>query len=500
MIEEEANKNLGKGKYEHHVGKMSKQKRNYSEPGSIFSTYGADALRWYFFPNQPPWTSIRYSEQQIKDSIPEFLLRLWNVYGFFVNYAIPDGFDPASMLSEGGGELESESQVRAAEFKSATGFRPVSERSQLDRWVISELNRCVESVVSSMDDYDNYNACQRLNEFVDGLSNWYVRRSRERFWSKDKTSQDKYDAYWTLYECLLTTTKLIAPFTPFVADAMWQNLTGGFGDKPLSSVHLCDYPESDPEQIDADLSCQMEILREIASLGRAARMDAKLKVRQPLAGVEVILGDDRWQSWLQENDAILKEELNVKAIHFTQDADQYITYQVQPNFKRLGQRVRQLMPKVKAALADADGSDLLKQLEQNGVVKLEFGDESVELDNEDIQVRLQAKDGWAAAQGKNSVAILSTDLSDELIREGFARDIIRFVQDLRKEAQLEFNDQIELSLVVSDPGLKQAIEENLDFIKSEVQAVSIAFSQIEGSVRVTKSVGGHDIEIGIRKC
>ena len=498
MIEEEASKNLGQGNYDHHVGKMSKSKRNYSEPSSIFDTYGADALRWYFFANQPPWTSIRYSEQQIKDSIPEFILRLWNVYGFFVNYALPDGFDPAKMLAAEGGNLESGSQAQAGEFAAATGFRPVSERSQLDRWVISELNRCIDSVVENMDAYDNYNACQQLNSFVDGLSNWYVRRSRERFWSKDKTSQDKYDAYWTLYECLMTTTKLIAPFTPFVADAMWQNLTAGF-EETLSSVHLCDYPTVQADQIDAELSAQMEVLREIASLGRSARMDAKLKVRQPLAGVEVILGDDRFQSWLQENDAILKEELNVKAIHFTQDADQYINYQVQPNFKRLGQRVRQLMPKVKSALAEADGGDLLKQLEANGVVKLEFGDESVELDNEDIQVRLQAKDGWAAAQGKNSVVVLSTELSDELIREGKARDIVRYVQDLRKEANLEFNDQIELSLVVSEADLLKAIEENLEFIQSEVQAVNVSSEALDDSATITKTVGDAELVIYLRK-
>ena len=249
----------------------------------------------------------------------------------------------------------------------------------------------------------------------------------------------------------------------------------------------------------SELSSQMEVLREIASLGRSARMDAKLKVRQPLAGVEVILGDDRHQQWLAANDDILKFELNVKSIQFTQDADQYITYQVQPNFKRLGQRVRQLMPKVKAALGNADGGDLLKQLDANGVVKLEFGDESVELDNEDIQVRLQAKEGWAAAQGKNSVVVLSTELSDDLVREGYARDIVRFVQDLRKDANLEFNDQIELSLGVADSSLQQAIDENSEFIQSEVQAVSLSSNELSDAASITKSVGGFELVIYLKK-
>ena len=496
---EDAQKEMGAGNFDHQIGKMSKQKRNYSEPSSIFDSYGADVLRWYFFANQPPWTQIRYSEQQIKDSIPEFLLRLWNVYGFFVNYARPDGFDPQKFLSEGGGELADKSQVDASDFAMATGFRPVSERSQLDRWVISELNSCIKAVVASMDNFENYVACQTLNDFVDGLSNWYVRRSRDRFWSKDKTSQDKHDAYWTLYECLLSTCKMIAPFTPFIAESMWHNLTNGFSGKALSSIHLCDYPMADDSQIDTTLSQQMSVLREIASLGRSARMDAKLKVRQPLAGVEVILSDASHQAWLDENADILKEELNVKEIKFTQNADQYISYLVQPNFKRLGQRVRHLMPKVKKALGEADGAELLQQFNDIGKVVLDFDGETVELDNEDIEVRLQAKEGWSAAQGKSSVVVLSTDLSDELIREGYARDLVRYIQDLRKETGLDFNDEIELALVTESGDLAKAIEENAATVQTEVQAKSLSSTQLQDASTTEKSVGDFSVQISIRK-
>ena len=199
-------------------GKMSKSKRNYREPNEIFDRYGADALRWYFFANQPPWTSIRYSEQAIKDCIPEFLLRLWNVYSFFVIYANIDGFDPAAAIP--GAPPASSGRTCLA---TAKGYRPVPERGELDRWILSELNRTAAAVVERMDAYDNFAACARLTEFVDALSNWYVRRSRDRFWSGEQ-SADKTDAYWTLYECLLTTCKLIAPFVPFLAEAMWQNL------------------------------------------------------------------------------------------------------------------------------------------------------------------------------------------------------------------------------------------------------------------------------------
>jgi len=257
------------------VGKMSKSKRNYPEPGQIFDKYGADALRWFFFANQAPWTSIRYSERSIKDSISEFLLRLWNVYSFFIIYAKIDEFDPSTSIKGAVGQLDGDA------LKSGKGYRPLSERGELDRWIMSELNRTVETVVEKMDAYDNFGATAALNDFVDGLSNWYVRRSRDRYWAKDKEGVEKLDAYWTLYECLVTVSKLIAPFTPFLAETLWQNLAGTFGDGgdgAIESVHLCDYPTADETAIDTPLSEQMQIAREISSLGRAARMNAKLKV------------------------------------------------------------------------------------------------------------------------------------------------------------------------------------------------------------------------------
>ncbi len=331
--------------YSHRVGKMSKQLRNYRSPQEIFDTHGADALRWYFFANQAPWNSIIYSERAIKESIPEFLLRLWNVYSFFIIYANIDGFDPTESLTGDVGQLGPE------QLAACPSCRPVSDRSEIDRWIISELNQTVEAVVERMDAYDNYAACNKLNSFVDALSNWYVRRSRDRYWSEDKQSTDKSDAYWTLYECLLTVSKLIAPFVPFVAETVWRNLAGSFGDRAVESVHLCDYPVVDPQRVDALLSDRMQLLREIASLGRSARMHAKLKVRQPLAKVEVILAESEHQPWLEAHEELLREELNVKAVEYTVEADQYISYQVQPNFKRLGPRLGKLMPAVKKLLS-----------------------------------------------------------------------------------------------------------------------------------------------------
>ena len=448
--------------------KMSKRKRNYREPNEIFDRYGADALRWYFFANQPPWSSIRYSEQSIRDSIPEFLLRLWNVYSFFVIYANIDGFDPAAQID---GEAD---QLTADVLARAATYRPVAERSELDRWILGELNATAAAVTEWMDAYDNFPACQRITAFVDALSNWYVRRSRDRFWSPDKTSPDKLDAYWTLYECLLVASKLIAPFVPHLAEAFWQNLArGAFGDRVIESVHLCDFPTGEAAAVDEALSERMGLVREITSLGRSARMNANLKVRQPLSKVEVILADDTHQAWLADHAALIRDELNVKQVEFTREAEEYITYTVAPDFKRLGPRVGRQMPAVKKALAEADGGALLAQLESEGKVTLKVEGGDVTLDSDDIQVRLEAKPGWAAAQGRQCVVVLSTELTDELIQEGYARDLIRFIQEERKRRGLDYTDRIEVELYPKSKDVCNAGNVFSELISSEVLATSL---------------------------
>jgi isoleucyl-tRNA synthetase len=476
-------------KTEHFVGKMSKSKRNYREPQGIFDKYGADALRWYFFANQPPWTSIRYSERQIKESMPEFLLRLWNVYSFFVLYANIDDFSP---------ELTAGDNFNPEELSSGTGYRPVAQRGELDRWVLSELHRTVDAVVTSMDAYDNYAACSQITSFVEGLSNWFVRRSRDRFWAKDKSAPEKLDAYWTLFECLTTTAKMIAPFVPFMAETLWQNLTQAAGGG-RDSVHLCDYPVADGNVIDQDLSRQMGVLREIASLGLSARMGAKLKVRQPLSGVTVVLNEDRDQQWLETHDELLKTELNVQDVTYTTDAGEYVTYVTVPNFKRLGPRVGKLMPKLKQAFADADGAAMLADLTANGKTELSVEGEVIELDSEDIEVRLKANEGWAAAQGSQAVVVLSTELTPELIRSGFAREVNRYVQDRRKELDLERTDRIRLWVASDSDELKQAIEENIDYLQGETLATEVLLSPCDqADVEACEvTVGEHAVKIWI---
>jgi isoleucyl-tRNA synthetase len=448
-------------------GKMSKQLRNYRSPDEIFQRFGADALRWYFYAAQPPWNSILYSERAIRDSIPEFMLRLWNVFSFFTIYAEMDGFvGPASIV----GELD---QLLPSELAKASTYRPISERSELDRWIMSEVTACIMDVQTRMDAYDSYGACQSLTALVEGLSNWYVRRSRSRYWSSDKTSTDKLDAYWTLYEALIAIAKLIAPFVPFLSEALWQHLTKPVAGRVRRSIHLCDYPTAEKSNLDAQLSDSMRLLREIASLGRSARMEAKLKVRQPLQRVQVTLADTKHADWLKAHDDIVREELNVKEIHYGGGSSPYVEYSVQPNFRRLGPRVGSLLPKVKAALSKADGSTLLCELNDHQKIDLKLDGQSVVLDSEDIQVKLQAKSGWAAAQGKECVVVLSTELTQELIEEGIARDVVRCIQDLRKTKNCNFSDRIQLELATENLEMRTAIENHRAYIASETLAVKL---------------------------
>jgi isoleucyl-tRNA synthetase len=486
--------------------KMSKSKRNYREPNEIFDRYGADALRWFFFANQPPWTTIRYSEQAIKESIPEFLLRLWNVYSFFVIYANIDGFDPAQESSSAAERQNSrvadDSTTPLLHYCSrhAASYRRIGDRSELDRWILSELNRTAAAVVERMDAYDNFGACQRVTEFVDALSNWYVRRSRDRFWAADKRAAEKLDAYWTLYECLVTTTKLVAPFVPFVAETLWQNLArSAFAARAAESVHLCNYPTGDVSAVDESLSSQMNLVREIASLGRSARNEANLKVRQPLAKVEVVLADTTHQRWLEEHVALIADELNVKVVEITTRGEQYISYSVVPNFKRLGPRLGKDMPAVKKLLGDIDAAQLLADLKSRGRVELVLpSGPTVELDNEDIEVRLQAKAGWAAARGRSCVVVLSTELTPELLAEGLARDVVRIIQDRRKEIACQYTDRIDIGLVTDSAELAAAIEAFRDYLAQETLAIKILTNPLPSVEPVKVKVLGHELAVYVR--
>ncbi len=351
-----------------------------------------------------------------------------------------------------------------------------------------------------MDAYDNYGAAQRIIEFVDALSNWYVRRSRDRFWSEDKRDPDKLDAYWTLYECLLTSAKIIAPFVPFLAEAMWRNLASAeFGDRVLESVHLADFPAGDDAAIDEPLSAQMNLVREIASLGLAARMGAKLKVRQPMQKVEVILADRKQQAWLEGHVELLKKELNVKQVEFTEQADHYITYTVLPDLKRLGPRLGKKLPLVKNALAKADAGKLLAEMEAAGKVALKLDDGSSEsLDRDDLQVRLSAKPGWAAAQGKDCVVVLSTEITPELVTEGVAREIVHAIQSRRRDCECDYTDRIEVGIVTDSAEIRRAVEQFNGYIRSETLATVLKIGPIDGVEPIEVKIGEDAIQLFVK--
>ena len=463
--------------------KMSKSKKNYRSPNYIFDTLGADAMRWYFYSAQPPWTSVRFQEAAIRDSQREFLVRLWNVLSFFNIYARIDGFDPG--LGEG---------------ETASGWRPVAERGELDRWITSELHRTIRAVRTSMDGFENFPAAGELKSFVDALSNWYVRRSRERFWVEGE-DQDKWDAYNTLYEVLVDVSKLIAPFTPFVADVFYRSLVAepaaeaGLDDVAIS-VHLCDYPESDPERIDEALSEEMDVVRQLVSLGHAARSDAGLKVRQPLGEAEVVLAMPEQTARLQGYGDLIAEELNVHRVEFKNDADEYVAYSVKPNFRNMGPKHGKKVPRIAAALGAMDAGAVRGALVENGMVSVMVDGEAVELVADDVEVRLEAKPGWAAAPGRAGVVVIGTELTEELREEGMVRELIHHVQAARKAADLPYQARIRLAVETGDE-LRGILERHKETIARECLVEEFAWS-VDGVDGVeTVTVEGVEARVGI---
>ena len=481
--------------------KMSKSKRNYREPAEIFDRYGADALRWFFLAGQPPWTSIRYSERAIRESVPEFLLRLWNVYSFFTIYARIDGFDPAALLATPG-------SLDHADLARAKGWTPVAERSELDRWMLSELHATAAEMVERLDRYDHFGAAQRLSALVDAVSNWYVRRSRDRFWAAGRADlgpegvREKLDAYWTLYETLLTIARLAAPFVPFVTEAMWQNLAGApFGDRVPESVHLTDYPVGDAALVDADLVRRMALVRDVSSLGRAARAAEKLKVRQPLAKVEVILAaaSPADEAWLESHADLVCDELNVKQFEICREPDRYITRGVLPDLKKLGPRLGKDLPRARDALAKADAADLLAALARDGRATLPLpGGGTATIEQDDVLVRTTAREGWAAAESPLAVVVVASQLSPELVAEGLVREVVHAIQSQRKALDLEFTDRITLGFETPAADLRAALERHLDYVTGETLADSAAFGPLPGAVSETHDLDGLPLTIHVK--
>ncbi len=442
---------------------------------------GADAFRWFFYASNPPWNPTRHSLSGVRATQRELPLKLRNVYAFFTIYADIDGFDPSAAACR-------------------EGRRPARERALVDRWILSELALTTREVVAHMDAYRVYESTGVLTDFVDALSNWYVRRNRERFWAPGLDA-DKLDVHWTLYECLVALARLLAPFLPYATEEMWQNLVRRpFPDSEPESVHHCDYPQPDEEAIDQPLSEVMRAVREVVSLGLQVRTANKLRVRQPLEAAEVVLADPEAEPALREHVELIRDELNVKQVHFLANADDYVTYQVKPNFRALGPRVGKRMPKLKAALAEADGAALLRELASDGRVTLVVDGEPVVLGSEEIAVSLEAREGFAAAAGAPAVVVIRTALTPELLEEGRYREVLNRVQSLRKELDLEYTGRIRLTLRGAS-ALVDAVRPRADELARETLALQIGLDETPepgAEVREVR-IDGESLEIGLTR-
>jgi isoleucyl-tRNA synthetase len=463
------------------VGRLDPDARLWLEDPSTPAP-GADAFRWFFFAANPPWNPTRHSLSGVRALQRELPLKLRNVYAFFTIYANIDGFDPTDAAGK-------------------AGRRAPRERALLDRWILSELALATRKVTAHMDAYRVYESTQVLTDLVDALSNWWVRRSRDRFWAAG-LGPDKLDAHWTLFECLVTLAKLLAPFLPFTSEEIWQNLmVRSFGEKLKDdSVHLCDWPEADASAIDESLSRTMGVVRELVSLGLQVRTAEKLRVRQPLEAAEIVLADAALEAALREHEALMKDELNVHAVHFVPKADEYVRYLVKPNFRALGPRVGKAMPAVKAALAEADGAALLRELATHGSVTIAAGGERFALGPEEIAVALEARPGFAAASGAAGVVVLRTTLSPELVEEGLFREVLTRVQTLRKELDLEYTGRIRLSLDGA-PRLLAAVRARADLLARETLAldVRVGAAPAAGAERREVDVDGETLVLGLER-
>ncbi len=435
--------------------KMSKSLGNTVEPWDVIDRYGADAFRWYFFTSKLPWDGYRFSLGTIEEAVRQFLLQLWNTYYFYVLYANASDVEPLRTHSSGG------------------------ERD-IDRWALSRLNATVEVVRRSLDDFDVTTAGRAIQDYVEDLSNWYVRRSRREFWDGDPA------AFAVLRECLVRTAQLLAPFCPFLADEIYDNLDGS---EP--SVHLTDFPEAGPR--DVELEEAMAVAREAVRLGLAARAQAKLKLRQPLrAAVVVAAGSER--EAIERLAGIVREELNVRELRFVSGADELGQLELKPNYRSLGPRFGKDMPRVAQAVAGLDAAGVAARVRDGQTVGITIGGNEHQLGSEDLLVAMKPLEGYQVEREGSHAVALELEIDDELRREGWARDIVRAVQLARQDAGLEVTDRIALSLD-GDAELLGAAREHEGYIAGETLATAVSYETLNGAAPVV--VDGRELRIAV---
>jgi isoleucyl-tRNA synthetase len=449
--------------------KMSKSKGNVVEPWEVISTHGADAFRWYYLTAQQPWSGYRFSVKTVGESVRQFLLTLWNTYSFWVLYANAENLGPADFASP-----VPLSSHFVSDSKTKRELTPSEE--DLDLWVLSRLQATVEAVTERMDDFDCTAAGREIAEFVEELSNWYVRLSRRRFWEGDRA------AFATLRHCLLETAAMLAPFVPFLADEIHLNLAGGEGEELgglPDSVHLRDFPAPDAALADPELETAMEAVRLTVELGRAARAQAKTKVRQPLRRA-VIVANDAEREAISTRAELVKAELNVKELDFVTEEAELVSYAVKPNYRALGPRFGKRMPQVAAAVEALDPVHVARVMAGGGQVGINIDGDDHTLSAEDVSLSLQPLEGYEVEAEAGHAVALQLELDDELRREGLAREIVHAVQIARKEAGLEITDRIELGLG-GDDELLAAARAHEHYLAGEVLATSVAYGAENGA-------------------
>jgi isoleucyl-tRNA synthetase len=445
--------------------KMSKHKGNVVDPWEVLEAHGADAFRWYLYTASPPGQEKRFSTDLVGEVIRTFTLTIWNVYSFFVTYASLDGWKPDEALTN------------LAALGHPTGGRTGRAYTALDKWILSELHSLVRQITQAMEGYDVVGATRPIEIFVDRLSNWYLRRSRRRFWRTGGKSPaedaDKNAAYATLYECLVTLARLLAPSMPFLADEFYRNLVLGADPDAQESVHLTNWPEPDNAMIDEKLNQEMRRVLLWASLGHAARNKANRKVRQPLPEAAFAVSSAEDRRILEKYGDLLADELNVKKIRPLDAAGEVVAYTLNPLPKALGPKHGALFPKVRSALLALDSEAAATLLLSGKSVMVTVDDREVEAGPEEVEVRLTAREGFAVAAEGGDLAALATELTPALVREGLAREFVRRVQDLRKTADLQISDRIRIFYTAS-PKLGEAVKQHADYITTETLAAELA--------------------------
>ena len=449
--------------------KMSKSKGNAVDPFDALNTYGADAIRWYFYVNSAPWLPNRFHGKAVVEGQRKFMSTLWNTYAFFVLYANIDNFDATRYTLE------------------------PAKLSVMDRWLLSKLNTLITEVDHDLDTYCIPEAARALQAFVEDMSNWYVRRGRERFWAKGM-EQDKINAYMTLYTALVTVAKLAAPMIPFMTEDIYQNLVRSLDPNAPESIHLCDYPVADPTLVDPQLEEDMEAVLETVTAGRAARNTANVKNRQPLA-VMYIKAPFTLNEYYQ---AIIRDELNVKELRFVDDVSAFISYSFKPQLRTVGPKYGKLLGRIREALTSLDGSAAMAALRAGEPLRFRFDDQEVELQEEDLLIETLQQDRYVSETEGSLTVILDTQLTDALIEEGFVREIISKVQTMRKEAGFEVTDHICFAYG-SNPKLTALVLKNAAQIQQDTLTDSLTAEADEHFYTKDWNINGEDVTFGVRK-